>query len=159
MLSVLIASAQNLDDKYLLSVIYLKSNKELSQEVVAFFKKDIPKKESEIPFHISDRITFLKIEPFKNDLIDSQIEFTINDKRDEFESFSDSLISQILPADKNNLILNFSKPIDNILVLELTNFDIEATKGARFGRGFRILFSYGQDGLIDKAFWKTFIYN
>lgn len=56
--------AQELDNKYLLSVIYIERNAELNKEVRDFFKRDISKKSKVIPYHISDEILFIDISQF-----------------------------------------------------------------------------------------------
>jgi len=162
------ALSQEFDNKYLLSIIHLELNNDLREEIRNFFKRDIPKKSHTIPFHISDKIVFIDFTPFKEEI------FTINDfpidleilktrgafrEKYKFESFSSEALGDLLPIKPNNLILYFSKPIGNVLAVELTDFEMRLPNNIKFGKGFRILFLFNEKGLIEKYFWKAFLYN
>jgi len=160
--------SQELDSKYPLSIIYLEFNQELNKEIRNFFKKDIPKKSKNIPVHISDEIAFIDIEPFKDEISTiSQFPISLDvltvrsafKNQYKFEPFKNEVMTDLLPIKSDNLVLHFSKPIDNILAVELTDFDLKLTNGIKFGKGFRILFLFNEKGLIENYFWKTFIYN
>ncbi len=155
---------QELDNKYLLSIIYLKSNTEINKEIKAFFKKDIPKNVKNVPFHVSDEIIFLDIETFKDSLLEfyDNIDTIILESQRAFEehkTYRLEILKSLLPVSADDLILYFSKPVGNILVAELTNFDMSANSGIKFGKGFRILFLFNEMGNIEKVYTKTFIYN
>ncbi|MBT30054.1 MAG: hypothetical protein CMO01_10380 [Thalassobius sp.] len=64
----------------------------------------------------------------------------------------------MLPNNPDNLILHFSKPIGNILAVEIANIELNSPKGV-FGIGFSMLFVFDENGLIDKVFRRSTVYN
>lgn len=158
---------QELDNKYLLSIIYLRSNLEINKEIKEFFKKDISKKAKYVPFHISDEITFIDIETFKDSILEFDDEFDagiletkgVFEKQYGFKTYKLEILKNLLPVSAGDLTLYFSKPIGNTLVMELTNFHMSANSGIKFGKGFRIIFQFNERGTIENVYKKTFIYN
>lgn len=168
LLSTYDSLSQELDSRCLLSLIYIESNNELNKEIRNFFKRDIPKKSRIIPFQVSDKIVFIDITPFKEDLVAiSQLPIDLDifkarnafKEKYKFESFSSGALGNLLPVKPDNLILRFSKPIGNILAVELTDFEMRLPNSVKFGKGFRILFVFNEKGLIEKFFLRTFVYN
>lgn len=160
--------SQEFDNKYLISIIYIKSNDALKDEIRSFFKKDIPKKSSEISFHVSDKITFIDVYPYRDEIapiLNSKLGFSVFDSKEGFkknymfEPVESGYMKELLPTSSQNLTLQFSKPIDNFLVAELMNFDSNKTNGIKFGKGLRMLFVFNKKGLVDRVYTKSFIYN
>jgi len=159
--------SQEIDNKYLLSIIYLRSNLEINKEIKEFFKKDISKNAKYVPFHISNEICYIDIEIFKDSILEFDSKFDaaiIVSKRDfekeyGFTTFKLEILKNLLPVSDGDLTLYFSKPIGNILVMEFTNFHMSANSGIKFGKGFRILFQFNERGTIENVYRKTFIYN
>lgn len=164
-----ITGYSQVDNKYLVSVIYLNTQTDITERVNDFFVKDIPKKSMGIPFYIEDSLSFVDIEPFKEAIIDNDsingFDFKTIGLRGAFRSeyyfdpIKTDFLGELMPFDGSKLILTFSKVYGNVLIAEITNFKINKLKGVRFGRGYRILFLFDEKGMVTTTYEKTFIYN
>ena len=139
-------------------MLYIKSDEKLVHEIRGFFKKDIARKEFGVPFRISDRIIATDLRPFKDDLENGD-EIMQSILSRDFKPYSNTTLPDLLPMNQSSLILYFSEPIDNYLVVELTDSSIEKTEGVRFGKGFKMLFLFDERGLIKNVYSKALIYN
>ena len=160
--------SQDIDSKYLMAIIHLKSDVELNKNIKTFFKREIRRKSKFVPFDVSDRISFIGIEPFKDSVLSNQNKFDFEteilnelgdfQKKYYFKSVENKLLNNLLPITDDNLVLTFSKPIGNFLVAQVAHRNMSYS-GIRFGKGFVILFLFDENGMIAKTFEQTFVYN
>ena len=76
-----------------------------------------------------------------------------------FETITQVSLSQILPKSESPLKVYFSKPVGNTLIVEITNIEYKSNLQVRFGKGFRILFLFNDEDLIEAVHTSTSIYN
>ena len=164
-----ISFTQEIDCKYLSTIIYLKVNPEINEEIRQFFRLKKQRKGSSVSLNISDKIVFWDIEPFKEDIAETLEPYGLTQDvlKDEslyeqkfgFETITQVSLSQILPKSESPLKVYFSKPVGNTLIVEITNIEYKSNLQVRFGKGFRILFLFNDEDLIEAVHTSTSIYN
>ena len=161
-----ISLSQTLEQKNLISIIYLQSNSDLNNEIESVFKKSL-KKGDRITYQISNKLNFIDVDVFKEDLMccieGLAFDFELLNNRDAFRNkfqFESEVntFSELLPNRQGSLIAHFSKPIGNLLVIELSDRDFSSLPFKQ-GKALKIIFLFDDKGLVDKVFTKTLIYN
>lgn len=148
--------SQEIDTKYLLSIIYLQNDKVLNDKVKSTFKKEIKRKKS-VHFEIADKISFIDTRAFEKELKKENINLTKDLKNTKFEAFDNSF-KDLLSNDENGIKIHFSKPIDNILILELSSKDLNSLP-IKLGKSILVLFIFNEKGFIEKTYTKSIINN
>jgi len=161
-----LSMSQEIDKKYLVSIIHLQSNHSLDKEIRFCFKKMVPKK-GPVLYKFSKEISFIDIGVFKKDLKEysGKLPFDVRvletkgkfKSKFNFEPHSNEF-DKLLPTNNNGLILHFSKPIKNILILEISKSDMYSS-AIKFGKGLRILLMFNDEGFVEKTFTKNIVYN
>ncbi len=161
--------SQEIDCNYLSSIIYLKVNHEINDQIRQFFRIKPKRKGDDLNFSVSNKIIFWDIEPFKKDIFEiwQNYGFQSETLKEEggyrqkysFETFTNDNLNKILPKNEESLHLYFSRPIGNTLIVEITNIGLDDNLSIRFGKGFRILFFFNDEGLVERVFSSTFVYN
>jgi hypothetical protein len=164
------AQSSSLDEKYLIALLYLKTNKNINKEIKKNFKKSIKftKKEKIIDFNLSSKIEFIPINWFEEVYIKDSLqrETIINidsfNIKYKFITYENKVVPRLFNNDNNNsLYLTFSKPVKNILLGELkVNYDKKINNsGLKIGRAMQFLFIFDNTGCIKKVLHVTFHYN
>lgn len=158
-LAPFLASSQaNLKNTYLTSLIYLTSNENVKLKIKETFPYLYKKKQNCVSFNSYGEVAFIPIEGFdkrlffKNSVLDTSIvnnRSLFNEKYD-FESYTDSLLLNVLPKSNTNLFIIFSKPIGNMLLAEV--LDYELCRSYKMGSALRFLFFFNDKGLVEKVF-------
>lgn len=150
--------AQEINSKYLVSIIHLQSDKELNKKIKKTFKKETRKNKS-INFQISEKIEFLDPEVFDQELKKDGFSFSIMDQaiknKNEINHFRKVLSSE---KGKDEIFIHFSKPLENLLIVELSNKDF-GDQRIKLGKSLRILFLFNEKGFIKKVYTKTIFNN
>ena len=164
-----ISFSQGIDCKYLSTIIYLKVNPEINEEIRRFFRLKKQRKGSSVNLSISDKVAFWDIAPFKEEITDTLEKYgltqeilkneSLYEQKYGFETITQVNLSKILPKSEGPLKVYFSKPVGNTLIVEITNIEYKSNLPLRFGKGFRILFFFSEEGLIEGVRTSTAIYN
>jgi hypothetical protein len=154
-----------IDKKYLVSLLYLKSDKEINHKIrSAFYFSDTSN--AAVDFSVHDEIWYHPLYSFSSSLrennwgIDSSI---INSKslfkeRYYFDSIKMPLISKLLPPSDSKILLTFSKPFGNFLLAEMLDGRINSTNTFKTGRAIEFLFLFDENGLIKKVLNNITVY-
>jgi len=158
--------SQTIDQKNLVSIIHLESNENLKKEIASFFKIKFSKK-TNINYQISKKVSFINIEMFKNELKccyeNLSFDYKELDQKGKFKEkyffeSEENSFQKVLPANSNGLIIHFSKPIGNLLIVELSNHDFDLSP-IKLGKGLQIIFLFNNEGFVDRVFTKALIHN
>ena len=154
-----------IDKKYLVALLYLKSDKEINHKIKWTFSY-LDTSKGSIEFIVNNEIWYHPLYSFSNNLkendwgIDSSI---IDDKklfkeRYYFEPIKMPLFSKLLSPSDSKISLTFSKPFGNCLIGEMLDSGANATNSFKTGRAIEFLFIFNEDGLIKKAFYNITVY-
>jgi hypothetical protein len=147
-----------IDNRYLVSVIYLNTNKNIADRVNRFFDNVVSERSKSIPFYIDDSVRFIDVKPFialvKKETLDSE---HVLEAENKFSPVKTDFLGQLIPAGEDKLILIFSKIYGNMLAAEVTTSDPSGK--IRFGSGYRILFVFDDRGMVSKTYEQAFLYN
>lgn len=159
------------DNRYLTSLLYLKTNQEVNNKVKKYFKRDLKKtkllKSDYILFNLSNQVRFQSMTDFDESIdydkydIDKSLVSNrkLYNKKYGFDSYGKSeLFSELIPSNESPLCLVFSKPIDNYLIAEISVGDCSDT-GIKRGTVVHLLFLFKNTGAIDQVYIKGFHYN
>jgi hypothetical protein len=164
---IAVKSQSNDECKYISVLTYLRTNVHANEEIKIIFNRFIKKKDKFIEFNLSNRIDFIGIQDFKEDLqsdnfgIDTTL---INNARLYrvkyfFDSYRSDFLKKIIQQPmESKLFLTFSKPIDNYLIAELGNFDPDINVTTKFGKGLEMLFKFDSSGLIEAILYRGVTY-
>jgi hypothetical protein len=159
-------SQEMINQKYLVSLIKMETDNKLNKEIKSFFKKKYSKKINTL-FQISKKISFINIEIFKDELKEHKnilpFNFELLENRADFKSKYgykpiDNDFQELLPSGNKYLFIHFSKPIGNLLTIQLSNYDLSSLP-IKFGRVMQILFLFDDKGFVKSVYTKTFLYN
>ena len=170
-----INAQESLDEKYLVALIYLKSDIDINSEIKKTFQnwQTSLQKEKYVNFNISKRIEFLSLLWFEKELktglynVDSThyTNLDIYYEKNYFSFFCNDRISKLVSSQekKNKLYLTFSKPVDNFLLAEIcVNYYPEYSdkhgSGKKMGNAIQFLFIFNENGLIENVLHKSFHY-
>lgn len=156
----------SIDDKYLVSLIYLKSNKNAVSKIKKTFSYLTKKKDKCIDFNVSDQISFLPILFFGDQLEKQDIGIAFELVKDRnlykekfnFETYSLPYLKELIDRSDSRLILTFSKPIDNYLIAEFLDSELNISD-IKMGHALQFLFKFSEEGLIEKVLYATPHYN
>ncbi|WP_196889615.1 hypothetical protein [Aureivirga sp. CE67] len=161
-----VVSQELINQKYLVSLIKMETDNKLNKEIKSFFKIKRSKKTSTL-FQVSSEISFIDIEVFKDELKEHKnilpFDFELLEAKEEFKSkYSYEAIKNdfqdLLPSGDEYLFIHFSKPIGNLLTLQLSNHDLNSLP-IKYGKVMQILFLFDEKGLVKNIYTKTFLYN
>jgi len=155
-----------IDKKYLISLLYLKSDKEINGKIRSTFFYHSDTSNAQVEFIVHDEIWYHPLYSFSTYLkendwgIDSSI---IDDKklfkeRYYFEPFKIPLISKLLPPTESKILLTFSKPFGNYLLGEMLDGRVNSTNSFKTGRAIEFLFIFDANGLIKKVLYNITLY-
>lgn len=164
------AKSQSNDEcRYLMALTYLRTNTQINEEIKGLFSriKLIKKKDKFVEFHLSNRVDFLSITGFKEDLDSTNFgigkelinNYKLYHEKYFFESFRSEFLRRIAEPNESKLFLTFSKPVENYLVAEIGNFDPELYQTKKFGLGMKIFFKFDSSGLIENVLYARSAYN
>lgn len=160
--------SQSSDDcKYSMTITYLRTNIQINERIKHLFPKAVNKKDTYVDFNLSDRIDFLQISYFQEQLsmkdygIDKEL---IKDSKmyyDKyyFKSFSSEFLNKIKSPNESKLFLTFSKPVGDHLVVELRNYNPALDESGKLGKAMLIFIRFGSDGTIEDALFAGAAYN
>lgn len=165
-----ISKSQSADEcKYLMILTYLRTNTQINEQIKGLFSriKITKAKDKYVEFNLSNRIDFLNIYDFKEELNSKNIEISkelINEpklysKNFFFESFRSEFLKNIMQQNDSKLFLTFSKPVDNYLVAIIGNSNPELTGTFRMGLGMKMFFKFNSAGLIEDVLYSSAAYN
>lgn len=159
-------SQEVINDKYLVSLIKLETDNKLNKEISSFFKKKCSKKINTL-FQISKKISFINIDVFKSELKKHKnilpFDFNLLANKEKFQlkynyQDFDNKFHELLPSGDEYLFVHFSKPIGNLLTIQVSDSDLSFLP-LKFGRVMQILFLFNEKGFIKNIYTKTFLYN
>jgi hypothetical protein len=170
LLTFMLANSQTGDHcKYLTVLTYIRTNTEINDKVKVFFPRDTKKKDKYVEFVVSDRIDFIGISHFKEKLKANVDKYGINEelltddkayyRKYFFESFKSNFLKKITERNSSKLLLTFSKPVENYLVVELGNFDPETNQKVKYGKGMLMFFTFHASGVIGEVLYSGAAYN
>jgi hypothetical protein len=147
-----------IDNRYLVSVIYLNTNKRVADRVNRFFDKEVSKRSKSISFYIDDSVRFIDVRPFI-ELVKKETLGTehLLEAENKFSPVKTDFLGQLIPAGEEKLMLIFSKIYGNMLAAEVTTSD--PSEKIKFGKGYRILFVFDDRGIVSKTYEQGFLYN
>lgn len=168
------AQISNDESKFLITLLYLKTNKDINNTIRNYFKRDLKKtkfrKDDFLLFNVSETIYYQPIIDFKDkvDYAKYDLEKEIIEDRSaykekyDFETFESSLLKKVMSKTTSPLCLSFSKPTDNYLLAEFSanNFCSGDTEtNVRRGTFLHLLIFFDDDGAIEKIHSIGFHYN
>lgn len=160
--------AQNSDEcKYLTVLLYLHTNDIFLEKSKNFYPNFIKKKANCIKFNIDQTIRFIDFQTFENQLKNKNYisqEFIKSNKlyyeKYFFEPFESNFLKNIVSANKSNLFITFSKPIENYLLIEISHINPELNPtGRKTGKSMFVFFKFHSDGKIEDVLYSGAVYN
>ncbi len=159
-LTIYISSiAQNenqIEPKYLSALLYLRTNTEINEKIKETFYKNPNKAPDYINFNLSNRITFLKIDLVEYD--DERYNPKTFKESYFFEPYLSKELRGLVESDESDFFLTFSKPVDNILMSELTTFNPEVLS-IKMGLAMPILFIFDEYNKVEMVITNVITYN
>ncbi len=157
----------SINNKYLVSLIYLKSNKAINLEIKKTFPHAVKKREQYIEFNLREEIMFLPIYFFENQLIKKNFriekEFittrSLYNKRYGFSSYQYPLFGKLLEKSDSKIVLTFSEPIEDYLVAEMLDARLNLGSAIKMGPAIQFLFKFNDAGLIEDVLIASCVYN
>ena len=166
MISNSVRSQTNDECRYLMVLNYLQSSMVVKQKADLYFREIVDKKDKYIELNLSDRIDFLGISLFREQLKIKNygIETELNNDslyyvRYSFKSFRSEFLRKIRAPNNSKLFLTFSKPVDDYLVVELRNYDPEMDGNRKFGKALQLFFKFDSAGIIADVLFAGAAYN
>jgi hypothetical protein len=149
----------SIDRKYLVSLLYLKSNKDIINKIKQTFFNSGTSNDS-IEFVIHNELWFHPLYSFNFYLKQNNwgIDTTIIENKKifyekyYFEPISVPLISKLLPSTNPKILLTFSRPFENCLIAEILDRRRNSTNQLKTGKAMEILFIFDENDLIKKVF-------
>ncbi len=162
-LSLKLNAQKLLDDKYLIAIIYLRTNEAANEQMKQTFQKLARKKSRYVDFNIHDQITFLEIWPFQSQLLEQGLGIdkglvsneNLYRSKYRFKPYTNELLASLMKKPESKLFLTFSKPVDDFLLAEMTTF----YPNIKMGKAMQFLFKFNSNGLIEKVLYSTLQYN
>lgn len=168
------AQVSNEENKFLTTLLYLKTNKEINNTIRNYFKRDLKKtkfrKDDFLLFNVSETIYYQPIIDFKDKF--DNVKYDLEKERIEdrsaykekynFETFKSSLLGKVMPKTASPLCLSFSKPTERYLLAEFSanNFcSGDSETNVRRGTFLHLLILFDDDGAIEKIHSIGFHYN
>jgi|GEM_PF-1517487 len=156
-----------LDNKYLIAIIYLRTNENINSEIKRIFRRPSKKKNKYAEFNISDQITFLNIWYHRAALKSNNLGIEpklINDPnlyaaKYEFKSYNNELLGSLVKKPESNLYLTFSEPVEDYLLAEMTIYDPKTFPGIKMGKAMQFFFKFNSNGLIESVLYTGVQYN
>lgn len=149
----------SINNKYLLAIIYLKTNGEINKDIKKAFPYIGNKRDRFVDFNMNNEVWFLPIYFFDNQLnrnsygIDTAMIRNRSSFKEKyyFEHFQYSIFNKIMDSKNSRLLFTFSKPSDNFLLAEMIDTQLGASNELKIGPSIQFLFIF-KDGLIEKVF-------
>jgi hypothetical protein len=127
----------------------------------------LKKKQLFVDFGLYEKVTFLNIAGFEARLKEKK--YLLNDtlinnpnlyyKRYYFIPYESEMLRQLKWNTESKLFLSFSKPIDNYLIAEVTDFDPNKYGGSKFGKGMKMFIKLNTVGLVDDILFTGAVFN
>lgn len=157
----------SINNKYLLSLIYLKTDYQINQQIKNVFPELVKKKDKVIEFKLRDEIWFLNIHLFQRQLnkqnygLDSAIinNWRFFEKEYYFKPFRVESLKKIIRPSDSKIILTFSKPFGNYLLAEMLDSRLLSSEARKFGKSMMFLFIFNSEGLIENVLHSSTHYN
>jgi hypothetical protein len=158
----------SINSKYLTSLIYLKTNSEINQQIKKFqenwLKKEKLGKYENVDFNISKYITYLPIPYIEVALNDNYLQIDNKSHREKyyFDLEEIEIFKDLIPNRQSKIYLLFSKPFDNYLVAEFvinsTNIEIDMVDHKK-GPAMHLLFIFDEMGIVKRVYTSYSYYN
>lgn len=165
---------QKVSPKYLTTLIYLKTDKEINQKIRNFnnkwLKKQKIKKNECVDFNLSKYVSYMPI-PDLNYEVDyakyTDSDSLVDNNKSHREKYNFELqevpeFKKLVPNTESKLYLLFSKPIDNYLIVEFmiktSNHEIDMSTLKR-GPALHLLIFFDDNGLVEKVYTSGSYYN
>lgn len=160
-------SLDTLDSKYLVALIYLKTNEKAKSAIKRSFRYLIKKREKCINFNVSNQVDYLGIWYFYGQLKQNNYgipeEFIENsslyDEKYKFDSYQNNSLGKLINKPDTRLYLTFSKPVKNHLVAEILDKEVSKSKKYKLGASVQFLFKFNKDGLIEDVIYSGGVYD
>lgn len=157
---------QNTGQRYLAALSFLQTNSEVRKEIKQAFPKVLRGKKRCPQFTIDSLIQPIplyffdgKVEPENLGLSDSLIRNDQEFNREyEFEPYVSQYLSVISMNEQSEMVLIFSKPINNFLVAEILDRRLY-TGRFKQGLALQILFLFNENGKVADVFFTKTMYN
>jgi len=160
--------AQSGDEcKYFEVLTYLHTNRTINEQIKKYSLGIVKLKTKFVEFNVSPWVEFLQIVDFRDRANPDNVSISkelINDdklfyKKYYFDPFKSHLLDSVIERNESKLYLTFSKPIENFLIAEILNFNSEMLRGAKYGRGVRMLFIFNSTGSIKNVIFNNALYH
>ncbi|MBN8687590.1 MAG: hypothetical protein J0M10_11235 [Chitinophagales bacterium] len=153
--------------KYLAVVSYIRTNYAVNDKIKLFFPHAAKKKQLFVEVGLYEKISFLNISGFevrlkeKKYILDEKIITNPNLYYDKyyFTPYISSFLEQVKWQSESKLFLSFSKPIDNYLIAEITDFNPGKYGGSKFGKGMKMFIKFNTMGLVEDILYTGAIFN
>lgn len=150
-----------INNKYLIALLYLKSNKEANIEIKRAFPYLVKKKEKFIEFIVREEMRFLPINFFTDKLKGKNYGIQLDQKflddqrlykqQYEFPPYRNNLLNKVIAASESKIILTFSEPINNYLIVEMLDSRLNLSRKLKMGKSIQFLFIFNDEGLIEEV--------
>lgn len=156
---------EDLDKRYLLATIYIKSDSQINRRILETYKYAFDSTKKIADFKVEEEIWYLPLQYFDEELESDNRgvnpEWISNrnlfKSKFYFNPFRIPFLSKIVPPSKSPLQLTFSKPFDNFLIAEILDSD-HANNKNKSGKGIEFLFIFGNDGFIKEVIYTIITY-
>ncbi|MFN8292060.1 MAG: hypothetical protein U0U70_17535 [Chitinophagaceae bacterium] len=155
-----IAHGQNdTECKYLQVVAYMTTNSQFNDQIKTYLTLNKNEKKQKVfEFNVTPWIQFIELREFKNkvsaDSTGIEKETIAYEKmffkKYNFEPYKSSYLEKIFTKNSSRYFLTFSRIINNILLVEILNFENHPKGIRRIGSGVKILFHFDQTEVISK---------
>lgn len=162
------ANSQSTDEcKYLSAITYLRTDSSINAKIKLLFPKIARKHDEYVSFNLSDKITFLSISSFKDQLKEKNYfsnKEILSDanlflKTYFFMPFESGFLKKLKWHNEAKIFLSFSRPVQNFLIAELTEFDPKLFGGRKYGRAMQFFFKFDLSGIVEDALYSGCVYN
>jgi len=165
------AKAQyKVDSRYVVSLLYLKSNMSINKKIKKVFSYTTKKKKKYVDFNFYGEISFIDISYFENQLHSELYEFIKLDKelitnrnqydvKYSFDSYIDESLVGLLDSINSNLFIRFSKPVNNYIIAEILDRRMNHASYIKMGNAAQILFIFNENGTVKDVIFSSFHYN
>ncbi len=158
-------SEDQLDQKYVAAILYLKTNDTVKQQLSSFnnkwLKKNKVKNRENVDFNLCKFISHIDFPV--NKIQDSLFYITFSEELLPFEKYENLLLKKrIINQLDSKIYLLFSKPIGNYLVSEfiITDYNTETDiVDFKSGPVLNLLFEFDKSGLIKRVSYSGYYYN
>lgn len=149
-----------IDGKYFSALLYLKTNKQINDDIHSNFRRLAGKKKiTFVEFNVSNKVEFLDLAPFKERIAISKKGIPF-DHLDNFDSYRKDYyfvpfytqLNKVIKPNESKLHITFSKPMDNYLVLEIRTANPKFSINSKSNVKMRILLTFDENNIVTGYF-------